>query len=101
MNYINTFYAMHSVAKRIFFFRDIEKKRHYNFFNKTKNIYELIDLTEIYSNNNNHEEESFETELKNDFNDLINNLSESDFQKISNLTNFSKILLEEEKTHMK
>ena len=65
-NYINTFYAMHSVAKRIFFFRDIEKKRHYNFFSKTKNIYELIDLTEIYSNNNNnHEEESFETELKN------------------------------------
>ena len=44
------------------------------------------------------ERTNFEGELKNDFNNLINsfNLSKNDFQKISNLTNFSKILLEEE-----
>ena len=62
-NYINTFYAMHSVAKRIFFFKDIEKKRHYNFFNRRQNIYELIDLTEADSYEN-FEEECLENEFK-------------------------------------
>ena len=64
-NYINTFYAMHSVAKRIFFFKDIEKKRHFNFFNRTKNIYELIDLTESDSYEN-YEEEYLENDFKKD-----------------------------------
>ena len=63
-NYINTFYAMHSVSKRIFFFRDIERKRHYN-FNKSKNIYELIYLTEP-STKINLEEESLPSGFNNE-----------------------------------
>ena len=55
-NYVNTFYAMHSVSKRIFFFRDIENKKHFN-FNKSKNLYELIYLTDTYSQGNHEDNE--------------------------------------------
>ena len=64
-NYINTFYAMHSVSKRIFFFRNIENKKHFNFFNRAKNIRELVYLTETYLNEDYEEEESLEIEFKN------------------------------------
>lgn len=61
-NFVNTFYAMHSVSKRIFFFKEIEKK-HFNIFKKSKDIHELIYLTDTYSNDG-CAEPSFETELK-------------------------------------
>ena len=46
-NFVNTFYAMHSVAKRIFFFKEVEQKR-FNIFKQVNNIHELIDLTDSY-----------------------------------------------------
>jgi hypothetical protein len=46
-NFVNTFYAMHSVAKRIFFFKEIEQK-HFNVFKQVNGINELIDLTDSY-----------------------------------------------------
>ena len=46
-NFVNTFYAMHSVAKRIFFFKEIEQK-HFNVFKQGNAINELIDLTDTY-----------------------------------------------------
>ena len=45
-NFVNTFYAMHSVAKRIFFFKEIEQKR-FNIFKQVDCIHELIDLTGV------------------------------------------------------
>ncbi len=47
-NYVSIFYAMHSVSKRIFFFKNIENNN-YNVFRKYKHIYDLIYLTETYS----------------------------------------------------
>ena len=61
-NYISTFYAMHSVSKRIFFFKDIEKKKHFN-FNKSKSLYELIYLTGKNTKEN-YPEEYLESEIK-------------------------------------
>ena len=61
-NFVNTFYAMHSVAKRIFFFKEIEQK-HFNIFKRTKDIHELIDITDSLTFDDN-EEENYEHELK-------------------------------------
>ena len=59
-NFANTFYAMHSVSKRMFFFKDIEKN-HFNIFKKPKYIYDLMYMTESYSFDNNQKDSS-ETE---------------------------------------
>ena len=61
-NFVNTFYAMHSVAKRIFFFKNIENKK-FNIFNQSRYIQELIYLTENHTHDN-LEEVSFENEFK-------------------------------------
>ena len=68
-NYMNTFYAMHSVAKKIFFFKEIEYNNKFNIFRKNKNIYDIIDLTEEYYFNNNEiiNEESLELTEKKEF----------------------------------
>ena len=62
-NFVNTFYAMHSVAKRIFFFKEIEKK-HFNIFKRGKEINELVDLTESIFYDNNEEEQFEDNEIK-------------------------------------
>ena len=63
-NFANTFYAIHSVAKRIFFFKEIEKK-HFNIFKKRNEIHDLIDLTDVYINGDNqNKNQSLEEEEK-------------------------------------
>ena len=46
-SYVSIFYAMHSVSKRIFFFKNIENNN-FNVFRKYKHIYDLIYLTKTY-----------------------------------------------------
>ena len=62
-NFANTFYAVHSVAKKIFFFKEIEKKN-FNVFKKINEIHDLIDLTDVYIGGN-IQKISFEEEAKN------------------------------------
>ena len=45
-NYIDTFYANHSLAKLIFFFKDLDEENSFNINKKHKKILELLYLTE-------------------------------------------------------
>ena len=84
-NFVNTFYAMHSVAKRIFFFKNIENKK-FNIFKQSRYIQELIYLTENHTHDN-LEEVSFETEFKNaNSNNKIENEKQQEI-KIKNYKN--------------
>ena len=40
--FIDTFYAYHSLSKKIFFFKDLEEPNHFNIFKKNKQIKEII-----------------------------------------------------------
>ena len=48
LNYINNFYAEHSIIKRIFYFKDIEFNK-FDSFKKQNQIKKLISLTEPFS----------------------------------------------------
>ena len=41
-NYINNFYANHSLSKLIFFFKDLEEENSFNLFKKKQKIQELL-----------------------------------------------------------
>ena len=49
-NFIDYFYAYHSLAQHIFFFKGIEGNKNYNIFEKTKQIQEIISLIESKEN---------------------------------------------------
>ena len=51
-NYINTFYANHSLSKSIFFFKDLEENG-FNIFKKKQKIQELLYITELSQGKNN------------------------------------------------
>ena len=51
-NFIDYFYAYHSLAQHIFFFKGIEGNKNYNIFKKSKQIQELISLIESNENKN-------------------------------------------------
>ena len=51
-NFIDYFYAYHSLAQHIFFFKGIEGNKNYNIFKKSKQIHELISLIESNENRN-------------------------------------------------
>ena len=53
-NYINTFYANHSLSKSIFFFKDLEEENSFNLFKKRQKMQELISITDIYQTKNNN-----------------------------------------------
>ena len=58
-NYIDYFYANHSLAKLIFFFKDLDEENSFNIHKKQKKILELLSVTEaIHSKNNSEENES-------------------------------------------
>ena len=50
-NYVDTFYAHHSLAKSTFFFKDLEDKENFNIMKKTDLIQELISITELQKKN--------------------------------------------------
>ena len=50
-NFINSFYANHSLGKKIFLFKEI-KNNHFDVFKKYNNIKKLIDLTEPQKDEN-------------------------------------------------
>ena len=50
-NYVDTFYAHHSLAKSIFFFKELEDKENFNIMKKTDIIQELISITELQKKN--------------------------------------------------
>ena len=50
-NYVDTFYAHHSLAKSTFFFKELEDKENFNIMKKTDIIQELISLTEFQKRN--------------------------------------------------
>ena len=65
-DYINNFYAEHSLTKKLFFFKDIENND-FDLYKKSKKIKELIDLTEPIVNKKNSKNISlFETNIKKD-----------------------------------
>jgi len=65
-DYIDSFYAEHSLTKKLFFFKDIENN-HLDLHKKSKQIKELIDLTDplIYKKSSNNIS-LIETNVKND-----------------------------------
>ena len=52
-NYINHFYAFHSLSKLIFFFKDLEEENNFNLFKKRKKIQELLYMKDFNPSNNN------------------------------------------------
>ena len=50
-SYIDNFYAQHSLAKSIFFFKELEDKDNFNIMKKTDIIQELISITELQKKN--------------------------------------------------
>ena len=61
LNFIDYFYAYHSLAQQLFFFKGIEGNKNYNIINHRKQIRELISLIETQENK---ELNSFEDNLK-------------------------------------
>ena len=52
-NYINTFYANHSLSKSIFFFKDLEEENSFNLFKKRQKIQDLLYMTDFNQSKNN------------------------------------------------
>ena len=52
-NYINNFYANHSLSKLIFFFKDLEEENSFNLFKKKQKIQELLYMTDLNQSKNN------------------------------------------------
>ena len=52
-NYINTFYANHSLSKSIFFFKDLEEENGFNLFKKRDKIQDLLYMTDLNKSKNN------------------------------------------------
>ena len=50
-NYIDTFQAHHTLAKSMFFFKELEDKENFNIMKKTDTIQELISITELQKKN--------------------------------------------------
>ena len=46
-SYVDTFYAFHSVAKELFFFKGVEEENNYNIFKKGKQMEELLSIFEL------------------------------------------------------
>ena len=74
-NFIDGFYAENLLTKKIFFLKDFEDNNHFDIFKKSKQIKELISLTDL-SEDETSELNSFETNLKDFriFNNQFNNL---------------------------
>ena len=47
LEYIDTFYAFHSLSKKIFFFKDLEHSNHFNIFRKNNSIKEIVSLINL------------------------------------------------------
>ena len=52
-NYVNDFYANHSLSKLIFFFKDLEEENSFNLFKKKQKIQELLYMTDLNQSKNN------------------------------------------------
>ena len=52
-NYVNTFYAHHSLSKSIFFFKDLEEENSFNIFKKREKIQDLLYMTDLNQSKNN------------------------------------------------
>ena len=55
-NFIDFFYAYHSLAQQLFFFKGIEEDNNYNIFNKKNQIQKLISLIENNEKTNKNDE---------------------------------------------
>ena len=62
LNFIDFFYAYHSLAQQLFFFKGIEEDNNYNIFNKKNQIQKLISL--IDNNDKNNKIDEFENNPK-------------------------------------
>ena len=80
INYINHFYAYHSLSKFIFFFKDLEEENSFNLFKKRQKIQELLYITNLNSSNNNSIEFDSKDSKTNKI--LSSNLKDSELDKI-------------------
>ena len=55
-NFIDFFYAYHSLAQQLFFFKGIEEDNNYNIFNKKNQIQKIISLIENNEKTNKNDE---------------------------------------------
>ena len=64
-NFIDYFYAYHSLSQQIFFFKDIKEENNYNIFKKKKEIQEIISSIEYKEKNIDSEtlKEDIDTEI--------------------------------------
>ena len=74
-NFIDYFYAYHSLSKEIFFFRDIEEDNNYNISKKRKQIQSLISLIDHKGKNRNVKAVESDSEMNRKL-EFSNNYSE-------------------------
>ena len=65
VKFFNSFYAQHSISKKLFFFKEI-KNNHIDIFKKNKQIKKLIELTEKFKKLDNKKNNRIEIENKNE-----------------------------------
>ena len=91
-NYINTFYANHSLSKSIFFFKDLEEENSFNLFKKRQKIQELISITDIYQTKNNNNSNN-EYDKDNNYSSPKNKISVRFNNLESNKDNYKKEII--------
>ena len=82
-NYVNTFYANHSLSKSIFFFKDLEEENSFNLFKKRQKIQELLYTTDFNQNKNN----SIEFDSKDSKTSKFFSLNQKDSERINIVEN--------------
>ena len=82
-NFIDSFYAENSVSKKLFFLKDFRDNNHFDIFKKSKQIKELISLTDL-SQTELSEVNSFETNFK----DIL--MSKNPYNNLDSRTNTDK-----------
>ena len=82
-NYINTFYANHSLSKSIFFFKDLEEENSFNLFKKRQKIQDLLYMTDFNQSKNN----SIDFDFKDSKNSKYFSSNQKDSERLNILEN--------------
>ena len=82
-NYINTFYANHSLSKSIFFFKDLEEENSFNLFKKKQKIQDLLYMTDFNQSKNN----SIDFDFKDSKNSKYFSSNQKDSERLNILEN--------------
>ena len=96
-NYINHFYAYHSLSKFIFFFKDLEEENKFNLFTQRKKIHDLFYITDFNPSNNN----SIEFESKDCKMNKLLSMNIKDSERINIIENNKEDYLKEIKIYNK